>query len=153
MPLLYQRVLQAGVQSAFQYHECQSVGVKALGGHQLDFSMCSELCRCCLQQWGLTISLWEATNSLGDSLGFLEDFKEPLWPTTWLIVACSQPWRLLEKNVQLELFLSHYLLIPFWFLSYDFYGMRFPYTFSWSLVLGVPPVLPIFLLFLRCFQG
>lgn len=51
-------------------------------GHQLDFSMFSEICRCCLQQWGLTVSLWEATNGLGDSLGSLEDFKGPLWPTT-----------------------------------------------------------------------
>jgi hypothetical protein len=39
------------------------VWVKALLGHQLDSSVFNEICKCCLQQWGPTVSLWKATKS------------------------------------------------------------------------------------------
>lgn len=39
----------------------QVLAQKALGRHQLYFSIVNELCSCCLQPWGLTISVWKAT--------------------------------------------------------------------------------------------
>jgi hypothetical protein len=68
---------QAGV---FQYHGHQSVGTEALSRHQLDFPVFSEISKCCLSQWGLTISLWRAANILGNSLKCLE-VSWTLWPT------------------------------------------------------------------------
>lgn len=47
------------------------IGVKAICRYQLDFSIFSRLCRWCLQQRCLVVSLWRATYSLGNSLCFL----------------------------------------------------------------------------------
>ena len=63
------------------------IGVKALGRHQLDFSMFSEIYRHCLHQEGLTVSLWIATDNFGNSLYCLA--IKPLWPTTRLDVTHS----------------------------------------------------------------
>lgn len=52
-------------------------GVKTLCRHQLDFSMSSELCGYCLQQWGLAVNLWRATYSFGNSLGCLRILMDP----------------------------------------------------------------------------
>lgn len=46
--------------------------IKALGRQQLDISVFSELCRCYLQVWDLTISFFGSNNSLGSSVGSLE---------------------------------------------------------------------------------
>ena len=42
------------VSSPILCKRCQNIAVKALHRHQIHFSMFSELCRCCLQQQGLT---------------------------------------------------------------------------------------------------
>jgi hypothetical protein len=48
-----------------------------------------------LYQWGLAISLWRATYSLGNnSLGCLEIIMAPLWPETQLEVMQSWDWKL-----------------------------------------------------------
>ena len=49
--------------------------MRTLGRHQFDFSMFNELCRYCLQHQGLTISLWRAANSLGNSLWCFERYS------------------------------------------------------------------------------
>jgi hypothetical protein len=77
------------VQSIFQYHEHWSVGVKGLGRYQPNFSVFDEVHRCCLQQKVLTISLWRATNSFGNSLGCLAFLWGPLWPATLLDIKHS----------------------------------------------------------------
>ena len=61
------------MQSTFLYQIYQHVGMKALYRHQLKFYMFSELCRYCLQQWDIAVSLWRATYSLGNSLDCLRD--------------------------------------------------------------------------------
>ena len=48
------------MQSTFLYQRWQNIGVKILCRHQFDFCMFSELCRYCLQQRSLAISLWKA---------------------------------------------------------------------------------------------
>ena len=50
---------------------------KVLGRPQLKLSMFNELYRCSLQQWGLDVSLWKATCSLGNSLSCLEILWDP----------------------------------------------------------------------------
>lgn len=47
------------------------VGVKDLNRHLINISIFSGLCRCCVQQWGLVVSLWRTTYSLHSSLGCL----------------------------------------------------------------------------------
>lgn len=47
----------------------------------------NDLHRCCVQQWGLSVSLWGAINSLGNSLGLSPMWL--LWPATQLDV--TQP--------------------------------------------------------------
>lgn len=45
------------MQSTFQYHEHQSIGLKALGRHKFNISMFIKWCRCCFQQHSLTACL------------------------------------------------------------------------------------------------
>ena len=56
------------LQSTFVYETLAHRGVGSLR-NQLIFSMFKELCRCCLQQWGLAVSFWKTTYSLVNSLG------------------------------------------------------------------------------------
>lgn len=80
------------VQSTFQDYGHLSGEAKALEWHPLDFPIFKEICRCCLQNWGLTISLWRATNNFGHSLYCLRVSMGPVWPTTQLDVAHSYTW-------------------------------------------------------------
>ena len=54
------------MQDIFQYYEHYLVGVKAIGGHQFDFSMFNEFCSCNLQQKELmfTIRWWREAKAL-----------------------------------------------------------------------------------------
>ena len=53
--------------------------------------MFNELYRCCLQQLGLTVSLWKAIYSLGNSLIFGDSHDRGLlWPTTHLDIVDFQ---------------------------------------------------------------
>ena len=45
------------MQSTIYYHKHQSIHVKAIGSHQIDFFMFNMICRQCLQQQGFTISV------------------------------------------------------------------------------------------------
>lgn len=42
------------------------------------------MCRCCVQQWDIAVSLWKTAASLGNSIGCLEVPITPLWPTNQL---------------------------------------------------------------------
>lgn len=48
------------MRTTFQYCEYLSIGVKALGRHQLEFPVFCELSMCCLQYQGLTVSVCRA---------------------------------------------------------------------------------------------
>lgn len=98
VPPLHQHPLQAGhccrskglqlgwylafsfgsVQSTFQYNENWLVGVKALGRHQRNFSIFSELCRCCLQQQFFILPI-EWNQQPGQQPALLELLMGPLW--------------------------------------------------------------------------
>lgn len=93
------------LQSTSLYHEHQSVEMMALGRHQLNVSMFSELYGHFIQQQVLIISLQRATNTLGHTLCYLRASMGHLWPTTCLDVTHSWDWRfhLVVKDVQLSL--------------------------------------------------
>ena len=82
------------------------MGVKALFWHNFEFFfflMFNELCRYCLQQWNLTVSLWRVIYSLGSSLGGLGIPMGPLWPTTQLTQIQYRKLCLVARNGQLGL--------------------------------------------------
>lgn len=108
------------MRSTFQYHDHWSVGVKALGRSQLDISDFCGLHRCCLSQQVLTPSLWGTTKSLSNSLGCLAFHGGPLGPIAQIDVTHPWHWRfhLVVREIYLGLYLPHYLVIPFRFLSY-----------------------------------
>lgn len=109
-----------------------SIGVKALGGFQLDISIFNEVCRRCLQQQGLTVSLWRATNNLGCLGGF---HGTPLAMNSircnlFLILEAS----FCDKRCPIESCLPCYLAIslrsPFIYVCilWSFYCTRFPFV-------------------------
>ena len=63
---------------------------KTLCRHQLEFSVFNELCRCCLQQWGLAVSTQRAASSFGNSLCCLCIPVGPLSPSASFAV--TQFW-------------------------------------------------------------
>ena len=81
--------------------------MKVVCRHQLHFSTFIEFCMCCLQQWGLAVSLWRATHPIGSSLGCLEISTGSLWPATQLDVTQSWYWKLhlMTRDGQLGLHL------------------------------------------------
>lgn len=48
------------MRTTFQYREYSSIGVKALGRHQVEFPVFRELSMCCLRYQGLTVRVWRA---------------------------------------------------------------------------------------------
>ena len=78
---------------------------------QLDFCMFKELCRCCLQQYGLAVSLQKLTYCLGNSMGLSAIPMGPLCAITQLNVTQSRYWKLhfMARDIQLGLFIPHYL--------------------------------------------
>jgi hypothetical protein len=66
-----------------------------------------------LPQWGLAVSLWKETYSLGNFLGRLGIPMGPLWPKTQLNVTQFWYWKvhLVARDDQLGLCLSYYLVI------------------------------------------
>lgn len=140
------------VQSTIQYHGHQSIWAKALGRHQLNFSLFNELRRYYLQQQKLIITLWRAVNSLGSTLGCLGVSMRSYCPTTQLDVTHSQNQRWLHltmRDVQLGLRLSHYLEIPPSSPSYMYIYFGTLYQVSiqllkFSLVLSDPLHTPYF---------
>ena len=72
---------------------------------QLDLSMFSELCGCCLQQWGLAVSSWRATYCIDHKLGCLGISMKLPWPTPPFDVTQSCYWKLclVTRDGQLRL--------------------------------------------------
>lgn len=105
--------------------------------------MSSQLCRCCLQQQDLTVSLWRDTHSLGNGLGCLGVSVGPLWPTIQLDVTQSQYQKLhlVVSDAQLGLCFAHYLAVEFRLLSCMYvYNTGSVYCGGFCmLVLSIPP--------------
>ena len=79
------------IQRNFQYQRHSSNRDKGSIWHQFNFSIFKELCRCCLQQWNLALSLWKTTYGLGNSLSRLEILMAS---PTQLGVTQSYDWKL-----------------------------------------------------------
>ena len=103
------------MQDNFLQQRHQHIVVKALCRPRLNFSILSELCRCCFQQWGLAVSLWRTIYSLGHSLGCLGVSMWHLRPTAQLYVTQSWYWKLylVTKDDQEGLCHLHFLAILF----------------------------------------
>lgn len=78
--------------------------------YQLDFSIFSEVYRCCPQQWGLATRL---CRPILTTTWFVQEFPwNPLWSKTQLDVTLSWYWKLcLVRDSQFGFCLPHYLMI------------------------------------------
>jgi hypothetical protein len=77
--------------------------------------MLSELCRCALQHWSLTVKLWRTTDSLDNSLRCLGIAMGPLWPTIQLDLLQFRYWKLhlVTRDIQLGNLSPSFLAISF----------------------------------------
>lgn len=110
------------MQSTFQYHEQQSVGMKALEKHQLNFSVFNEICKCCLQQKGFTTSPWRTVLALAIT-GVVQGFQQD--PLAIDLIRCNtflaHVFPLGGERYLIRLcLLPCYVVITFRFLSFMF---------------------------------
>lgn len=130
--------------------------MKALGRQQHYVSMFNELHRCCLQQWGLMVSLQSAVYGLDNSLSCLGILVGPSWPTTQLhYIRHSRYWKfyLVIRDGHLGFCFPHYLALSFRSLSYTI-CLRKPLVYQililplkWPLILitpHTPSLIPFF---------
>lgn len=61
--------------------------------HQIYFSLFNELCKCCPQQWGPTLSLQKSIFWLSNSLGCLMISMVSSWPTPQSDVTLCHHWK------------------------------------------------------------
>ena len=108
------------VQSTFLYkrHQYQHIRVKTVVGHQLNFSMFNELCRCCLQQQGLLSVCSEQPTVLATPRVIWEFLQDPFGQQ--LNRMYSQNWKLhlVSRHGQLGLLFPHHLGIFLGWPSY-----------------------------------
>jgi hypothetical protein len=109
-------------------------GVKALGKHQLIFSMFNELCRCWCLQGGLNISSLRATNSLGSTKCFLGVPIGASLANNSIDISQSQNWNLhlVTRDILLVFCLSCYLVILFRSPSYIYIFLEASTVFSFQ---------------------
>lgn len=145
----------------FLYQRHQSIGVKALCRHQLDFVL-DELYVCCFQQWGPVVSCGVQTTILVTTCIVWGGYPGTLWPISHLDVA--QQWslqvNLVTRDVQLGSCLPWYLKFLFrssshiWnLLLYQVFVLLLKWTLILAVSLPIPSLVPPSPLFHLILQG